>query len=67
MGVVKHWFPIALAIVWIAMAAMAIADFASFAASTQPRKPVVTEQRPVHSSRLARTAGTRANGQTLPN
>ena len=39
MGVRKLWFPIALAIVWVLMAAMAMADFASFSATTQQHLP----------------------------
>jgi len=47
----KNWFPIALAILWVVMAAMAMADFASFNAATAPRKPSVAKQeRPVHSA-----------------
>ena len=46
----KNWFPIALAILWVVMAAMAMADFASFNAATAPRKPVVKQERPVHSA-----------------
>jgi hypothetical protein len=46
----KNWFPIALAILWVVMAAMAMADFASFNAATAPRKPVVRQERPVHSA-----------------
>jgi hypothetical protein len=46
----KNWFPIALAIVWVVMAAMAMADFASFNAATAPRRPVVKQERPVHST-----------------
>jgi hypothetical protein len=46
----KNWFPIALAILWVVMAAMAMADFASFTAATTPRKPVVKQDRPVHSA-----------------
>lgn len=49
----KHWFPIALAILWVAMAAMAIVDFASFAATTQPRRAVAKQERPLHSTRTA--------------
>jgi hypothetical protein len=47
----KNWFPIALAILWIAMAAMAMVDFANFAATTTPRKAVTTQEKPLHSSR----------------
>lgn len=36
MGVKKLLFPIALAILWVLLAAMAMADFASFSATTQP-------------------------------
>ena len=51
MALLRHWFPIALAILWVAMAAMAIADFASFAATTQPRRAVAKQQeRPLHST-----------------
>ena len=46
----KNWFPIALAIVWVAMAAMAMVDFATFNAATRPQKPVVKVERPVHSA-----------------
>lgn len=53
MGLRKHWFPIAVAILWVAMAAMAIADFASFAAATQPRKAVTKQERPLHSTQTA--------------
>jgi len=52
-GLRKNWFPIALAIVWVVMAAMAMADFASFAATVQPRKAVAAEEKPLHST-LAR-------------
>jgi hypothetical protein len=37
MGAKKMIFPIALAIVWMLMAALAMADFASFTSATQPR------------------------------
>ena len=63
MGLRKHWFPIALAILWVAMAAMAIVDFASFAATTQPRKAVAKQERPLHSTR---TAGRPAPRLSLP-
>ena len=46
----RNWFPIALAILWVVMAAMAMADFASFSAATAPRKVVVRQERPVHSA-----------------
>jgi len=47
----KNWFPIALAILWVVMAAMAMADFASFNAATAPRRPALVKQaRPVHSA-----------------
>ena len=48
MGVRKLIFPIALAIVWVLMAALAMVDFASFTATTQPTRPVV--HRTVHNS-----------------
>jgi len=51
MRLLKSWFPIALAILWVVMAAMAMADFASFNAATAPRRPpVVKQERPVHSA-----------------
>jgi len=50
MRLLKNWFPIALAILWVVMAAMAMADFASFNAATAPRRPVVKQERPVHSA-----------------
>ena len=34
----KLVFPIVLAMVWVVMAAMAVVDFASFSAATQPPK-----------------------------
>jgi hypothetical protein len=64
MGLWKNWFPIALAILWIAMAAMAMVDFASFAATTQPRKAVAAQEKPLHSSQRA-TARTQG-GMALP-
>jgi hypothetical protein len=60
----RNWFPIALAILWIAMAAMAIADFASFAATTQPQKAVATQEKPLHSSKTAMKSRARV-GQPL--
>jgi hypothetical protein len=48
MGARKILFPIALAVVWVLMAAMAMADFASFAASTQAPQSVA--EQPVHTS-----------------
>ena len=54
MGVKHLLFPIALAIVWVVMAAMAMVDFASFTATTQPKRPG-----------LAR-AVTRTQAPTLP-
>ena len=50
MRLLKNWFPIALAILWVVMAAMAMADFASFNAATRPQKAVVKQERPVHSA-----------------
>ena len=52
-GIRRNWFPIALAILWIAMAAMAMVDFASFAATTRPQKTVATEEKPLHSCETA--------------
>jgi hypothetical protein len=63
MGMRRHWFPIALAILWVAMAAMAIADFASFAAATQPQRAVAKQERPLHSTQ---TAGRPALRRGLP-
>ena len=37
MGVKKLWFPIALAILWVLMAAMTMVYFASFSETTNPR------------------------------
>ena len=37
----KLAFPIALAILWVVMAAMAMVDFASFTATTQPQPPAI--------------------------
>ncbi len=48
MGARKMLFPIALAVVWVLMAAMAMADLARFAASTQPPQSVA--EQPVHTS-----------------
>jgi hypothetical protein len=50
MGVLKNWFPIVLAILWVAMAALAMADFAGFNAATTPRKAVVAQEKPLHST-----------------
>ena len=47
MGVRKLIFPIALAIVWVLMAALAMVDFASFTATTQPQRVV---HQTVHNS-----------------
>jgi hypothetical protein len=47
----KLVFPIVLAMVWVAMAAMAMVDFASFSAATQPGKvaiAAVTPATPTH-------------------
>jgi hypothetical protein len=41
MGVKNLMFPIALAIAWVVMAAMAMVDFASFTATTQHNRPAV--------------------------
>ena len=49
MGVWRNWFPIALAILWVLLAAMAVVDFASFSAARAPRRSVATEVKPVHS------------------
>ena len=41
MGFKNLMFPIALAIVWVLMAAMAMVDFANFTATTHPHRPTV--------------------------
>ena len=46
MGVRNLAFPIALAIVWVLMAALAMVDFASFSATTSAQ-PRIRIQRPV--------------------
>jgi hypothetical protein len=61
-GLAKNWFPIALAILWVVMAAMAMVDFATFSATTQPRKAVTTQEKPLHST-LARTQVRHARGE----
>ena len=43
MGVRKLAFPIALAIVWVMMAALAMVDFASFSATTEPLRPAMVQ------------------------
>jgi hypothetical protein len=53
MGVKKMLFPIALAIVWVVMAAMAMADFASFNDVTAHRRVAV--ERPLHSQAQGRS------------
>jgi hypothetical protein len=50
MGVKNLWFPIALAILWVVMMAMAMADFASFNETTARTRVVRTH--PMHSSQL---------------
>ena len=53
MGARKILLPVALAVGWGLMAAMTVADFASFAASTQAPQPVADQpvaQQPVHNS-----------------
>jgi len=57
MGVRKMLFPIVLAVLWVVMAAMAMVDFASFSATTQPATKVV--EKPLHSS-------PRARGRSVP-
>ena len=50
MGARKLMFPIALAIAWVVMAAMAMVDFATFSATTRaPQAPVVATR---HGSRV---------------
>jgi len=52
MGARKLAFPIALAILWVLMTAMAMADFASFNASTSPQHSARVQGR--SASRIAR-------------
>ncbi len=59
MGLRKLWFPIALAVLWVAMAALAMVDLASFAATTQPSRAVAKQERPLHSSK-------RTQGRPIP-
>jgi hypothetical protein len=49
MGATKLLFPIALAIVWVLMAAMAMVDFASFNAATRPQQ-VVAHSHPLKAA-----------------
>lgn len=39
MGTIKLLFPVALAVIWLLMAAMAVVDFASFNAATTGKRP----------------------------
>jgi len=65
---VRNWFPITLAILWIAMAAMAMVDFANFASTTTRAKVVVQQEKPLHSSRtVAKTLVRAGNPRSLPN
>jgi len=64
MGVVKNWFPIVLAVLWVAMAALAMVDFANFNAATAPRKAVVKQEKPLHSTV---SQGRIARVRALPN
>jgi hypothetical protein len=50
MGARKLIFPIALAILWVIMAAMAMVDFASFDATTRPSRPSISMQKPLRTS-----------------
>jgi hypothetical protein len=52
MGLRSYWFPIALAIVWVVMAAMAMVDFASFTATTRPRPTVARAATPAQHPSL---------------
>jgi len=52
MGARKLIFPIALAILWVIMAAMAMVDFASFDATTRPSRPAVSMQKPLRTSQV---------------
>ncbi len=52
MGARKMIFPIALAILWVLMVAMAMADFAGFNAATHPvRQSMVQGRAPQHFAR----------------
>jgi hypothetical protein len=46
MGAKKLIFPIALAILWVVMTAMAMVDFASFDATTRPSRISMEKPRP---------------------
>jgi hypothetical protein len=50
MGVIKNWFPILLAIAWVALAALAIVDFANFNAATARHKAIAVQEKPLHST-----------------
>ena len=52
MGFRQMMFPIALAIVWVVMAAMTMVDFASFTATTQPHRPTVARMAPAQHPAL---------------
>ena len=52
MGARKLIFPIALAILWVLMAAMAMVDFATFDAATRPSR-TVSLQKPLKTSMRA--------------
>lgn len=53
MEVRKLVFPVALAILWVVMAAMAMVDFASFDATTRGSRPVIVHK-PQRVSQLSR-------------
>jgi hypothetical protein len=48
----KLVFPIVLAMVWVAMAAMAMVDFASFSAATQAPKVAIAAAAPAPRGHL---------------
>ena len=54
MGAKKMVFPIALAILWMLMVAMAMADFASFNAATHPAQHSAAAVQGRTQTRLAR-------------
>jgi len=54
MGAKKMIFPIALAILWMVMVAMAMADFASFNAATHPAQHSAAAVQGRTQTRLAR-------------
>jgi hypothetical protein len=58
MGIRKLMFPIGLAIVWVLLMAMAMADFAGFSAATKHSANIVADVGAMHSTAARRTART---------